>query len=34
MQCSLLRAKQEEFKAWREANGRKDLSYRTNLKER
>ncbi|KUM31878.1 hypothetical protein AQ436_01825 [Arthrobacter sp. EpRS66] len=29
-----LRAKQEEFNAWREANGRKDLSYRTNLKSR
>lgn len=29
-----LRAEQEEFKAWREANGRKNLSYRTNLKAR
>ena len=26
-----LRAKQSEFKAWREANGRKNLSYRTNV---
>lgn len=29
-----LRAKQAEFKAWRDENGRKDLSYRTNLKAR
>lgn len=29
-----LRAKQSEFAQWREANGRKDLSYRTNLKAR
>lgn len=29
-----LRAKQAEFKAWREANDRKDLSYRTSLKAR
>lgn len=29
-----LRAKQEEFKAWREDNDRKDLSYRTSLSAR
>ncbi|MFJ2619699.1 phage minor capsid protein [Glutamicibacter sp. NPDC087344] len=29
-----LRAKQDEFAAWREANDRKNLSYRTNLKAR
>lgn len=29
-----LRAKQSEFKDWREANGRKDLSYRTNITSR
>ena len=29
-----LRAKQQEFTAWREANDRKNLSYRTNLKAR
>jgi hypothetical protein len=29
-----LRAKQSEFKAWREDNDRKDLSYRTSLKAR
>lgn len=29
-----LRAKQAEFKAWREDNGRKDLAYRTTLKAR
>lgn len=29
-----LRAKQDEFEAWREANDRKNLSYRTNLKSR
>ena len=29
-----LRVKQAEFRLWREANGRKDLSYRTSLKAR
>lgn len=29
-----LRAKQSEFRLWRESNDRKDLSYRTNLKAR
>jgi len=29
-----LRSKQAEFKAWREANDRKDLAYRTSLKAR
>jgi hypothetical protein len=29
-----LRAKQAEFRDWREANDRKDLSYRTSLKSR
>jgi hypothetical protein len=29
-----LRAKQSEFKAWREANGRKNLAYRTSLTSR
>lgn len=29
-----LRAKQSEFKAWREGNGRKNLTYRTSLKVR
>lgn len=29
-----LRAKQAEFRAWRDANDRKDLAYRTNIKAR
>ena len=29
-----LRARQSEFKAWRDSNDRKDLSYRTSLTSR